>query len=450
MLGACDFEFEESHYKNVNKNLYKPNSNSKGVYGGHAIMYSNKCAKYVLDIKSKNINFFDKNIKDIFNHFEKSYICYPNLICSDFSDTHLDHHFSTIDDNGEMYYNKCFVNLNFNDYHFICLKLFKYVNKEKFNKYITYTDIVTDFLNIYFNSNNEKIKNTIDKLDLNFLTIEDVKFISNIHTKTDEDEHEHEDEHEDQDKNINEGIIDNNFDNIILSGISLENIITEHKFDIDDIISNKIISDIISHIKTDDNIINTDIKTDDNIINTDIKTDDNIINTDIKTDDNINNIHIKIDDNINNTYIKIDDNIKSNKDIDINTSINNILNSVEENKQVNEIDVHSSKNKHKKKNKNKNKNKNNHKKNKIIQKITEINTTEINTTEIKDNNSNALEIREDNLTADAKTTDIIITKEITEEDKLNKDTSITDIIIAKEIDIDDSKINYDFLEQFLY
>jgi len=247
MLGACDFDFSSKHYKNVNNQLYRPNNVSPSIYGAHAILYSNECAKYVFDSKIKKINFFDRNLVDIFNKFENAFICYPNLICSDFSDSHLNHNFSPIDTNGnDKYYSKCFTNFQYSDYHFICLKLFKYDFANQYEMFSKYSDYIKYLLQKYYkdnqNNNNEDDDDVINYIhsiiDIDFMSISDVKFILSSNA----------------DNSISSSILENDVIpsdinlNIVMCNYTLDDIVNENS--IDNIIL-KPRDDVISNISVD-------------------------------------------------------------------------------------------------------------------------------------------------------------------------------------------------------
>jgi GR25 family glycosyltransferase involved in LPS biosynthesis len=179
LLGAHDYSFSSLNYLNVkSNNLYYPDPNSTCLFGAFANYYSLNAAKCMFEIRSSLISFFDKEYFLMFNHFKKtSFICYPNLILSDVSKSHLKHSKSFLSLEELDYYQKCFINFQFKKYNFIYLNLlydFKKIkneDKEKLTSYENYIDycfqkknIPSDFYTL--------IKN---RFSLDFFTISDIK-----------------------------------------------------------------------------------------------------------------------------------------------------------------------------------------------------------------------------------------------------------------------------------
>jgi GR25 family glycosyltransferase involved in LPS biosynthesis len=124
LLGAHDFNFSKSNYKNVKNKLYRPNENTNNLYGAHANYYSLKGAKAMFKIRTSEISFFDKEYMLMFKHFkDTSYVCYPNLVVSNVTSSTLNHKREILSQNEYEYYNKCFIKFTFNNYNFIYLNL---------------------------------------------------------------------------------------------------------------------------------------------------------------------------------------------------------------------------------------------------------------------------------------------------------------------------------------
>jgi GR25 family glycosyltransferase involved in LPS biosynthesis len=179
MLGAADFGFSQTNYKlvdNVNK-IYKPDLNTTYLYGSHASYYSLNAAKYVFEILSKNITFFDNNFIRFFKKFNNTaFICFPNLVIPELSTTNLTHNFCIIHNaNKEKnYYDKCFKNLfNFNEYNFIYLDFFN--KKNIFDTNLTYKENIINLLEDYYKEQKEII---IKRLVYDFFSVEDLIYIS--------------------------------------------------------------------------------------------------------------------------------------------------------------------------------------------------------------------------------------------------------------------------------
>jgi GR25 family glycosyltransferase involved in LPS biosynthesis len=175
LLGACDFNFSQYNYKNIQNNIYNPVTFDK-LYGAHANYYSLEGAKKMFELKTQNISFFDNNYNEIFNYFkEKSAICYPNLVVSDISTSNLGHSYKFLSLTEKYYYEKCFKNFNFCNYNFIYLNLLKNseINCKFFKNYEEYINNVL----YYFFYDTEKVKLIKNRLELSFFTIDDIKTI---------------------------------------------------------------------------------------------------------------------------------------------------------------------------------------------------------------------------------------------------------------------------------
>jgi GR25 family glycosyltransferase involved in LPS biosynthesis len=182
LLGACDFNFESVHQYLVKNNKYTIDENSKKVYGSHANYYSLKGAKKMLNLHLNNpiISFFDKlypQLFEYFNKFQSSFICYPNLVISDISTSNLNHNYSYFSISETNYYKKCFVNINFKDYHYFNLCLLE--KKYEINPNETIESYINRILYSLF-YNQEKIDIIKNRLSFNFFSCEDLKYIMNL------------------------------------------------------------------------------------------------------------------------------------------------------------------------------------------------------------------------------------------------------------------------------
>lgn len=178
ILGACDFSFSSIHHKKVINNLYVPDKLSKNVYGAHANYYSLEGAKKMFELKTRYPSFVDSDYHSMFQCFiDTSYICYPNLVVSDISTSNLSHTYPFFSVYEANYYNKCFINFNFNEYNFIYLDLIsqhhrtvKILENDTFESYLMRLMYYT-----FYNKTKELvIKN---RIAMNFFTINEIKWI---------------------------------------------------------------------------------------------------------------------------------------------------------------------------------------------------------------------------------------------------------------------------------
>ena len=175
LLGACDFSFSQYNYKNIKNNIYNPTTFDK-LYGAHANYYSLEGAKKMFEFKTQHITFFDNNYKEMFDYFKtKSAICYPNLVVSDISTSDLGHSYNFLSLTEKHYYNKCFKNFKFNNYHFIYLNILK-TSEINYNIFKNYEEYINNVLYNFF-YDTEKVKIVKNRLDLLFFTIDDIKTI---------------------------------------------------------------------------------------------------------------------------------------------------------------------------------------------------------------------------------------------------------------------------------
>jgi GR25 family glycosyltransferase involved in LPS biosynthesis len=181
MLGAADHGFNKGNSLLVKNNIYIPKNYV--TLGTHSIYYSNNGAQKIFDYRSKYPTFFDNNLNELFTFFEseKTGICYPNLFTVENSTTNIGHHFGiTKYELNDYYYNECYENFDFNDYHFIYLDLF---NKFMLEDITTYTNIKTPELLInellanYFNNNIELIQHHYKKLSVNLFTFDEYCYL---------------------------------------------------------------------------------------------------------------------------------------------------------------------------------------------------------------------------------------------------------------------------------
>jgi len=177
LLGAHDFNFSKSNYKNVKNKLYRPNENLNNLYGAHGNYYSLKGAKAMFKIRTTEISFFDKEYMLMFKHFNNSsFICYPNLVVSNITSSTLNHAREILSVLEEEYYKKCFINFNFNAYNFIYLNLLDktlFKIDENNNDYETY--ISNCLYHKYYDLH--KINTIKKRMVMNFFNLQDIKII---------------------------------------------------------------------------------------------------------------------------------------------------------------------------------------------------------------------------------------------------------------------------------
>ena len=181
LLGACDYHFSNVNYKNIKDNLYRPNIKFNEVYGAHANYYSYEGAKFMYKSKLNKLAFFDYDYHKIFSYFENSsFICHPNLVITELSTSDIDHSYEMFSENEKKFLSKCFINLNFQDYHFISLNIFNSKNINNI-KNINNFDSYIEYLFFLFK---QKYKNTINfyafknRLDLQLFSLKDIKYIT--------------------------------------------------------------------------------------------------------------------------------------------------------------------------------------------------------------------------------------------------------------------------------
>ena len=187
MLGASHFNRDANYYKPKNQ-VYMPSFDVLGgnLLGAFAILYTNKSATFVYELRKKNITFFDHDLYTILKQFRKSSgICYPNLIAADISHSNLNHAFSITE---HTYYKKCYDTFNFQDYHFTYIDMFiKYkFNKRKDLKTTRKKALVYLLLN-FFNNNGDLVKDHIKLLDWDLFSLDEINTLVEFGEKKKED-----------------------------------------------------------------------------------------------------------------------------------------------------------------------------------------------------------------------------------------------------------------------
>jgi GR25 family glycosyltransferase involved in LPS biosynthesis len=172
MLGANDYNFSRIHYKNVKNNLYRP-ENFKNLFGAHANYYSKLGAEQMLNIRARNLSFFDNEYNLLFNLLPNSYICYPNLVIANVSESLIDHEKQFFSENEIGYYNLCFDNLKLSNYNLIYTNLLDLSILKKNDNVKSF--IHRCFLNKF--KDNNKALFILKRCTLDFFTIEDLKTI---------------------------------------------------------------------------------------------------------------------------------------------------------------------------------------------------------------------------------------------------------------------------------
>jgi GR25 family glycosyltransferase involved in LPS biosynthesis len=173
LLGAHDFMFSKMNHNYVNDGLYKPDKKSASLYGAHANYYSYEGAKRMFYIRMTEVSFFDKEYMLMFNHFQNSFICYPNLVVSNITSSKLNHEREILSILEKEYYNNCFIQFNFCMYNFIYINFFENLNISPKDDY-EYL-IEKSIYNRLHDFN--KIDEIKKRLVLNFFTVGDIIFI---------------------------------------------------------------------------------------------------------------------------------------------------------------------------------------------------------------------------------------------------------------------------------
>jgi glycosyl transferase family 25 len=174
LLGAHDYNFSNFNYKNVKDKMYKPttdkNNYYNNLYGAHANYYSLKAAKRMFHIRTSQIDFFDKEYMLMFNYLSESFICYPNLVLANISESKLEHERNILSYTEKEYYEKCFINFKFNKYNFIYVNLLKHIQSIYTSD--NYETLTNRYLEESFGKENVSIIKA--RLVMDFFTINDV------------------------------------------------------------------------------------------------------------------------------------------------------------------------------------------------------------------------------------------------------------------------------------
>ena len=180
-LGASDFNFRRINYSlvNKNKNIYHPYINSHLLIGCFSILYSSKGYLEVFNNRLINPTFIDNNLIQFSKSFSDTFcVCYPNIVIADLSTTNLEHNFWIRDKIKEQYYYKNCYNgfINFSNYNYICIKLFRNC---VINSTLTYEDNLTNILCKFFIKIKEKplIQILKERLVCDFFTVHDLIYI---------------------------------------------------------------------------------------------------------------------------------------------------------------------------------------------------------------------------------------------------------------------------------
>jgi GR25 family glycosyltransferase involved in LPS biosynthesis len=176
LLGAHDQSFSTINYKHIHKRLYKPEKSCTQLYGAHANYYSLNGAQAQYDIRTASISFFDKEYGILFNHFKESYVCSPNLAVANVTSSALNHTRDIAEDMEREYYNRCFLNFNFNHYNFLYVNL---LNNTVIHKNETYKTFTENYLYEYFHDF-KKIDIVKNRLVMDFFTLDDIQCILKI------------------------------------------------------------------------------------------------------------------------------------------------------------------------------------------------------------------------------------------------------------------------------
>lgn len=181
LLGASDFNFSKINYRLVNrhKHIYHPHITSDLLRGNFSIFYSLNACLEVFNNRLINPTFIDDNLIQFSKFFSNTFcVCYPNIVIADLSTTNIAHNFwLTNKIKEDYYYKKCYKGfINFNNYNYVCIKLF---SNCVINKDLTYEDNLTNILYKFFKKPTEKLSFKIlkERLAFDFLTLHDLLYI---------------------------------------------------------------------------------------------------------------------------------------------------------------------------------------------------------------------------------------------------------------------------------
>jgi len=178
LLGAHDFNFSRTNHANVENRVYRPTFDPNfPLYGAHANYYSFQGAKRMLYIRTTHLSFFDNEYNLMFDTLPNAYICYPNLVLSNMSESGIsDTHKKDFCTQHEYnYYNCCFKDLNFRQYNLMYTNIFDvklYKNKD--------TQSVEDFITACLQTilgDPEKIHSVKNRCALDFFNMSDILYI---------------------------------------------------------------------------------------------------------------------------------------------------------------------------------------------------------------------------------------------------------------------------------
>ena len=173
MLGAHDYNFS-NNFKHVKHNIYRPEFDKhERLYGAHANFYSYNGAKRMFYIRATYLSFFDNEYNLLFDTIPNSYVCYPNLVISNISESTINHEKPILSKNELEYYTKCFKNVNLLDYNIIYTNLLDYSLVKKDDDINTF---IERCLYKHFNDY-EKIKLVKKRFVLDFFNMDDIKHI---------------------------------------------------------------------------------------------------------------------------------------------------------------------------------------------------------------------------------------------------------------------------------
>ena len=177
MLGAHDYNFLHNS-NHVRNDIYRPEfDKTKRLFGAHANFYSYNCAKRMLYIRATNLSFFDNEYNLLFDSIPDSYICYPNLVISNMSESGINHEKTLLSKNEAGYYTECFKNINLFNYNLIYTNLLDISLAKQDDNAETF---IERCLIKYFNDD-EKVKVVKKRFVLNFFTMDDIKNILSNH-----------------------------------------------------------------------------------------------------------------------------------------------------------------------------------------------------------------------------------------------------------------------------
>ena len=171
MLGAHDFNFSNHHFRNIKDGLYRP-TKFTNLYGAHANFYSFSAAKRMFYIRATNLSFFDNEYNLLFNSVPNSFICYPNLVIANMTESKLNHEKNILSQNEIIYFLNCFINLNLNNYYLLYHNLLDL-------SLLKNDDTVETFIehNLFRFFNTEQVNIIKQRFVLDFFTIDDIKHI---------------------------------------------------------------------------------------------------------------------------------------------------------------------------------------------------------------------------------------------------------------------------------